>query len=130
MIERLGIQIEVFRDWATWRGKWPSPRVRGTPNQEYLEGKVGRGGWQIKVVSVIPEMGCHPSRGIAGVAQTHPRMNREFEESVAATSLQGTKLRAPAMDRALLPKVFQFAKMDSIRGLFDLCDRCARVVEK
>ena len=84
-IEGIRIQVEVFRGWSTWRGKRPSPRVKSTRNEEYCEGEGGRGEWQMKVVSVIPEMEWNARRSIADVALIHPRMNRE--ELARTTSL-------------------------------------------
>ena len=41
------------------------------PEGEYHKGEVRRGEWQTKVVSVIPEMECHTSRGLPDLGRTH-----------------------------------------------------------
>jgi len=117
-IEGIRIQVEVFQGWSTWRGKWPSPRVKSTRNEEYCKGKDRRGGWQTKVVSVIPEMEWNASGSIADVGQFHPRMNQEELAHATSLYMTGTEVQAPGKAPALLSKVFQVAtsKLNGNRG--------------
>ena len=110
-IEGIQIQVEVIRGWSTRKGKWPSRLVKSTQSEEYREGKDGQGELQPKVDSVIPEMEWRSRRGIADVAQIHPRMNREEQARATSLCATGAELRAPGMAPALLTKVFQIAKL-------------------
>ena len=87
------------------------PLVKRTWNQEYGEGEDQQGEWQSKVVSIIWEMGCHPSRSIEDVVQIHPRMNREEWVGTPGLHLTGADLQASGMAPALLSRVFQLAKL-------------------
>jgi hypothetical protein len=86
--------------------------VKYTRNEEFGEGKERRGGWKIKVVSVIPEIEWHRSISIEDVAQIHPRMNREELVCTKSLHMTGTELQAPRIEPALLSKGFQFAQLD------------------
>ena len=121
--EGIGIQGKVFQGWTTKRGKWLSPRVKCSRNEEYHKGQVRKGEWQTEVVLVIPEMEWNASRGIADVAQIHPKRNRKELTRKTRSYLTGAEVRAPGMAPALLSKAFQSAKLYGKQDRFDICDR-------